>query len=92
MSISGVMRAVSSCSSRVLGRCLFASVLGLATALSNAAPWADPAKTLRVAFEIDVTGFDPALARALLDRFSYRNRDGDGYREISASTRSSTRR
>lgn len=25
--------------------------------------------------------FDPALARALLDRFGYKDRDGDGYRE-----------
>jgi ABC-type transport system substrate-binding protein len=26
--------------------------------------------------------FDPAAARALLDRFGYRDRDGDGYREM----------
>ncbi len=26
-------------------------------------------------------GYDPAAARALLDRFGYRDRDGDGYRE-----------
>jgi len=26
--------------------------------------------------------FDPAAARALLDRFGYRDRDGDGYREL----------
>jgi oligopeptide transport system substrate-binding protein len=26
--------------------------------------------------------FDPALARALLDKFGYRDRDGDGYREL----------
>ncbi len=26
--------------------------------------------------------YDPALARALLDRFGYRDRDGDGYREL----------
>ncbi|HEX6137051.1 MAG TPA: ABC transporter substrate-binding protein [Casimicrobiaceae bacterium] len=26
--------------------------------------------------------YDPALARALLDRFGYRDRDGDGYREM----------
>jgi oligopeptide transport system substrate-binding protein len=27
-------------------------------------------------------GYDPAAARALLDRFGYRDRDGDGYREL----------
>jgi ABC-type transport system substrate-binding protein len=27
------------------------------------------------------TPYDPALARALLDRFGYKDRDGDGYRE-----------
>ena len=27
-------------------------------------------------------GYDPAAARALLDRFGYRDRDGDGYREM----------
>ncbi len=26
--------------------------------------------------------FDPAIARALLDRFGYKDRDGDGYREL----------
>ena len=26
--------------------------------------------------------YDPALARALLDRFGYKDRDGDGYREL----------
>ncbi len=26
--------------------------------------------------------FDPALSRALLDRFGYKDRDGDGYREL----------
>ena len=26
--------------------------------------------------------YDPALARALLDRFGYKDRDGDGYREM----------
>ena len=25
--------------------------------------------------------YDPAAARALLDRFGYKDRDGDGYRE-----------
>ena len=30
-----------------------------------AATWADPAKTLRTAFEIDVTGFDPAATQDL---------------------------
>jgi ABC-type transport system substrate-binding protein len=30
-----------------------------------AADWADPAKTLRMAFEIDVTGFDPAATQDL---------------------------
>jgi ABC-type transport system substrate-binding protein len=27
-------------------------------------------------------GYDPAAARALLDKFGYRDRDGDGYREL----------
>ena len=27
-------------------------------------------------------GYDPGAARALLDRFGYRDRDGDGYREL----------
>jgi len=27
-------------------------------------------------------GYDPSAARALLDRFGYRDRDGDGYREL----------
>jgi oligopeptide transport system substrate-binding protein len=27
-------------------------------------------------------GFDPAAARALLDKFGYKDRDGDGYREL----------
>lgn len=27
-------------------------------------------------------GYDPAIARALLDRFGYKDRDGDGYREL----------
>jgi ABC-type transport system substrate-binding protein len=26
--------------------------------------------------------YDPAVARALLDKFGYRDRDGDGYREL----------
>ena len=30
----------------------------------------------------DAQRYDPALARALLDRFGYRDRDGDGYREM----------
>ena len=29
----------------------------------------------------DAQLYDPALARALLDRFGYKDRDGDGYRE-----------
>ena len=28
------------------------------------------------------TPYDPALARALLDRFGYKDRDGDGFREL----------
>jgi ABC-type transport system substrate-binding protein len=31
--------------------------------------------------ETDAQRYDPAAARALLDRFGYRDRDGDGYRE-----------
>jgi ABC-type transport system substrate-binding protein len=30
----------------------------------------------------DAQIYDPALARALLDRFGYKDRDGDGYREM----------
>jgi ABC-type transport system substrate-binding protein len=30
--------------------------------------------------------FDPAAARALLDRFGYKDRDGDGYRELPDGT------
>ena len=30
----------------------------------------------------DAQLYDPALARALLDRFGYKDRDGDGYREM----------
>ena len=35
------------------------------SAPARAASWADPAKTLRTAFEIDVTGFDPAATQDL---------------------------
>jgi len=33
------------------------------------------------ALRTDAQIYDPALARALLDRFGYKDRDGDGYRE-----------
>jgi len=33
------------------------------------------------ALRTDAQQYDPALARALLDRFGYKDRDGDGYRE-----------
>ena len=39
--------------------------LWAAAATGVAADWADPAKTLRTAFEIDVTGFDPAATQDL---------------------------
>jgi ABC-type transport system substrate-binding protein len=32
--------------------------------------------------QLNATRFNPAEARALLDRFGYRDRDGDGYREL----------
>ena len=32
-------------------------------------------------WKLDAQVYDPAAARALLDRFGYRDRDGDGYRE-----------
>ena len=32
-------------------------------------------------WKLDAQAYDPAAARALLDRFGYRDRDGDGYRE-----------
>ena len=43
------------------------AVLALAAAAdrAQAATWADPAKTLRTAFEVDVTGFDPAATQDL---------------------------
>ena len=48
---------------------IVAGLLGVAllwAALSaHSATWADPAKTLRVVFEIDVTGFDPAATQDL---------------------------
>ena len=54
---------------RVTARAAIVAMLGSTLALSSqpgsAAPWADPAKTLRVAFEIDVTGFDPAATQDL---------------------------
>jgi ABC-type transport system substrate-binding protein len=34
------------------------------------------------AFSGGAQRYDPALSRALLDRFGYRDRDGDGYREL----------
>ncbi len=34
------------------------------------------------ALKTDAQLYDPAAARALLDRFSYKDRDGDGYREL----------
>jgi ABC-type transport system substrate-binding protein len=33
------------------------------------------------------SGYDPAAARALLDKFGYKDRDGDGYRENPDGTR-----
>jgi ABC-type transport system substrate-binding protein len=41
----------------------FAAVASTTGAAAAAATWADPAKTLRTAFEIDVTGFDPAATQ-----------------------------
>lgn len=35
-----------------------------------------------VAGRRSATSYDPNLARALLDRFGYKDRDGDGYREL----------
>src|SRR5262245_27946581 len=40
------------------------ALLSVAT-VCGAATWGDPAKTLRTAFEIDVTGFDPAATQDL---------------------------
>ena len=34
------------------------------------------------AFKSEMSDFDPARARALLDMFGYRDRDGDGWREL----------
>ena len=34
------------------------------------------------ALKTDAQLYDPALSRALLDRFGYKDRDGDGYREM----------
>jgi len=44
-------------------RALLAAGLVAAAGTCAAATWADPAKTLRTAFEIDVTGFDPAATQ-----------------------------
>jgi len=41
------------------------ATLAAAPSPTLAATWADPAKTLRTAFEIDVTGFDPAATQDL---------------------------
>ncbi len=41
-------------------RALLTAALLAVTGACAASTWADPAKTLRTAFEIDVTGFDPA--------------------------------
>ncbi|HET7031499.1 MAG TPA: ABC transporter substrate-binding protein, partial [Casimicrobiaceae bacterium] len=49
------------CAASTLAGC---ALLALA-AIAGAASWADPAKTLRTAFEIDVTGFDPAATQDL---------------------------
>ncbi len=38
------------------------------------------------ALRTDAQRYDPAAARALLDRFGYRDRDGDGYREAPDGT------
>jgi peptide/nickel transport system substrate-binding protein len=35
------------------------------------------------AYKTTAQVYDPAAARALLDRFGYKDRDGDGYRELS---------
>src|SRR5215471_18860047 len=43
----------------------FVATLAAAPLPGFAATWADPAKTLRTAFEIDVTGFDPAATQDL---------------------------
>jgi ABC-type transport system substrate-binding protein len=45
---------------RAWARALLAAALLAVTGACAASTWADPAKTLRTAFEIDVTGFDPA--------------------------------
>jgi len=46
-------------------RCLIALALLWVAVPARAATWADPAKTLRTVFEIDVTGFDPAATQDL---------------------------
>ena len=55
------------------GRRLISGIVLAAAVMSSplsghAATWADPAKTLRVAIEVDVTGFDPAATQ---DVYSY---------------------
>ncbi|TMH28903.1 MAG: heme-binding protein, partial [Betaproteobacteria bacterium] len=52
---------------RLLGIVLAFAVL-FAPLSVQAAAWGDPAKTLRVAMEVDVTGFDPAATQ---DAYSY---------------------
>ena len=41
-------------------RCLLGTAALWTAAPALSAAWADPAKTLKAVFEIDVTGFDPA--------------------------------
>jgi ABC-type transport system substrate-binding protein len=65
MSAGIARRAIRGHTRRALGCGALACAMTLLAAASHAASWADPAKTLRVAFDIDVTGFDPAATSDL---------------------------
>src|SRR5512144_1736652 len=58
--VAGAARSVRCDTFRRLVPAVFATCVALTPLAGGAAAWADPAKTLRVAFEVDVTGFDPA--------------------------------
>ena len=55
-------------------RALLTLVLLALPGIAPATTWGDPAKSLRVVFEIDVTGFDPAATRAALREDDRRRR------------------
>src|SRR5512146_997968 len=51
--------------SRLISGIAIATAVTCVPVLGHTATWADPAKTLRVVMEVDVTGFDPAATQDL---------------------------